>query len=1203
MLDSPATDAGYAYMKFSSSDLRLSASDLSNHLACRHLTSLDFGVALGERSAPTWHSPDLWVLQKRGLEHETAYVAYLAAQGLSVADMREGIDAQASVEEPTADNNYVEFIAAEASSVVDVSDVSGDVANAKVEIAMKKGVDVILQPSLAHGRWFGRADVLRRVDRPSKLGPWSYEVYDCKLSLETKATTILQLCLYSECLAAIQGEWPEYMHVVPPSDEFVSEPYRISDYAAYYRYVKRRLEDAVENNGSMTETYAEPTSHCSICRWWAECDGQRRRDDHLSLVAGISRLQQKQLNAWDVNAVSSLAVFPLPFKERPKHGSAGSYVRIREQARVQVVGRTHQKPVHEILDLNPEHGLLLLPEPSPGDMFFDLEGDPFIGRGGREYLFGFVADDESGKSACSSQWALNAEEEKRAFETFVDTVMARWAKYPAMHVYHFTGYESGALKRLMGRYATREDEIDRMLRAYLLVDLHTVTRRAVRASVEHYSLKALEPFYGFERTVLLEDARTALRQIQHALELGEVEQLDLILCETIAQYNADDCNSTRALRDWLEAERRQLEQAGQVISRPAPSDGAPPAVLDERQQRTAALAAALRNGIPADPAERNAEQAAKWLLSHLLDWHRREAKSEYWEYYRLGSLSDEELLDERSGLADLSFVERPGIERKIPTDRYSFEKQETDLRAGEELCAKEEKIGEIVQIDLAARLVDIKKTKKTAEVHPAAVYAKKIGPTTDVLSNALYRIGTWVEANGLDSIGPYRAARDLLLRYSPRLLGDSAVLLALGEETLNAAKRLGTLLDHSLLAIQGPPGTGKTYTGARMICELVRQGRRVGITATSHKAINNLLREVVKAADDENLTGLKCVQKVKKEDKTEHDPPHVQTTVDTKETFAAFLDGAHVLAGTAWLWAQEDYFETVDVLFVDEAGQMSLANVIAVSQAAKSIVLLGDPQQLEQPLRGSHPEGADASALEHLLAEAKTIPAEKGLFLEKTWRMHPKLTGFTSEAFYEGRLSSRDGLQNQAIKGHPWLGESGLYYIAVEHKGNQNASPEEVEVIASLVNTMTEPSVKWVDDSGNSRQLHLADILVVAPYNTQVSDLSARLPNARVGTVDKFQGQQAPIVIYSMTTSSPEDAPRGMEFLYSLNRLNVATSRAQAIVIIVASPWLLEPECHTPRQMQLANALCRYAEIATCATFPLSNTRSIDYEQKRLTLN
>ena len=1172
-------------MKASSGNLHLSASDLSNHLACRHLTSLDFGVVVGHKSAPTWHSPDLWVLQKRGLEHETAYIAYLAAQGLSIVDLREGSNAQASEEPPAPESNYVDFIAAEASPDVELSDVSEQASTDQLEAAMKKGADVIVQAPLAYERWFGRADVLRRVERPSKLGPWSYEVHDCKLALETKATTILQLSLYSECLAAIQGEWPEYMHVVPPGDGFVSELYRLSEYAAYYRYVKKSLETAIENNGSVTETYPEPTPHCSVCRWWAECDGRRRKDDHLSLVAGISTLQQKQLNVWDVNAVSSLAVFPLPLKERPKHGSAGSYVRVREQARVQVAGRTQQKSVHEILDLNPEHGLFLLPEPSPGDMFFDLEGDPFISRGGREYLFGFVADDEPGKSFYGSQWAVNAEEEKRAFETFVDTVMARWAKFPTMHVYHFTGYESGALKRLMGRYATREDEIDRMLRAYLLVDLHTVTRRSLRASVEHYSLKPLEAFYGFKRQIPLEDARTALRQVQHALELGEAE-LDPTLQNTVAEYNADDCNSTRALRDWLEAERRQLEQADHPIPRPVHADGAPPAVLDERQQRTAALGAALRNNIPPDPAERNPEQAARWLLSHLLDWHRREVKSEYWEYYRLGSLSDEELLDERSGLAGLSFVERLGIERKIPTDRYSFEKQETDLRSGEELCAKEDKIGRIVEIDLASRLVDIKKTKKMAEIHPTAVYAKKLGPTTDVLSNALYRIGAWVGANGINAIGPYRAARDLLLRGSPRLADASAILLAPGEQTLDAAKRVGTQLDHSVLAIQGPPGAGKTYTGARMICELVRQGKRVGIIATSHKVIRNLLDEVVKAAGEEKLTDLKCVQKVKDVDKPQHDPPHIQTTVEAQETLAAFHAGAHVLAGTAWLWAQEDYSEAVDVLFVDEAGQMSLANVLAVSQAARSIVLLGDPQQLEQPLRGSHPEGADASALEHLLAGAKTIPPDKGIFLEKTWRMHPKLTQFTSEAFYEGRLSSREGLENQTVNGHPLLGPSGLYYIPVEHKGNQNASPEEVEIIVDLVNTLLKPGIKWIDDKGNSRDLQLTDILVVAPYNTQVFDLAARLPGAHIGTVDKFQGQQAPIVIYSMTTSSPEDAPRGMEFLYSLNRLNVATSRAKAMVIIVASPGLLEPECHTPRQMQLANALCRYAELSTTPTLP-----------------
>lgn len=1171
-------------MKAFPGDFRLSASDLSNHLACRHLTSLDFAVAAGEKSAPEWRSPDLWVLQKRGLEHENAYVAYLADQGLSVVDLRSMSQREPSpAVAPEQESNYVPYLAAEGLSVADPPGPDEQESTGELEKAMQKGVDVIVQPTLLAGRWFGRADVLRRVERVSKFGAWSYEVHDCKLALETKAATILQLSMYSECLAAIQGQWPEYMHVVPPGDGFRSDPYRVLDYAAYYRHVKSRLEVAMENNGSTTPTYPEPTPHCAICRWWAECDGQRRQDDHLSLVAGITKFQQKQLHAWDVNAVRALAVLPLPLGRRPEHGSAGSYVRIREQARVQVAGRVQGKPVHEILELNPEHGFFLLPEPSPGDLFFDLEGDPFIGRGGREYLFGFAGDDGTGNTAYNSRWAVNAEEEKQAFEGFVDFVMARWAQYPKMHVYHFTGYESGALKRLMGRYATREDEIDRMLRAYLLVDLHTVTKRAIRASVEQYSLKSLEPFYGFERKVPLEEVRGALRQVQHILELGEERQIDAELRNIVALYNADDCNSTQALRDWLESERQQLEHAGNQVPRPTPGDGAPPEALDERQQRTAALAAALRTGVPDDPEQRSAEQAACWLLSHLLDWHRREVKSEWWEFYRLGELSDADLLDERSALSGLRWVERLGVHLKIPTDRYAFEKQETDIRAREEVCARKEKIGNIVAIDLATRFVDIKKMKKTAEIHPGAVYAKKIGPRTDVLADALARIGAWVAANGMDAAGSYRAARDLLLRRPPRLAGGANVLVASGEQTLDAAKRFGTMLDHSVLPIQGPPGAGKTFTGARMICELIRQGKRVGITATSHKVISNLLKEVVKAAGEENLSSLKCVQKVKEEDKPEQDEPHIQTTIDNKETLAAFLNGANVLAGTQWLWAQEDYFEAVDVLFVDEAGQMSLANVLVVSQAAKSLVLLGDPQQLEQALRGSHPEGADLSALEHVLGEAKTIPPERGLFLERTWRLHPKLTEFTSEVFYEGRLQSREGLENQHIEGHRSFGQSGLYYVPVEHQGNQNASQEEVEIIARLVESLTEPNIRWIDDKGDRRQLEFNDILVVAPYNTQVSDLSVRLPNARVGTVDKFQGQQAPIVIYSMTTSSPEDAPRGMEFLYSLNRLNVATSRAQAMVVVVASPLLLEPECHTPRQMQLANALCRYAELATTA--------------------
>ena len=1085
------------------------------------------------------------------MAHENAYLAHLEAQGVSIFNLRDIDDDERAI--------------------------------AKTRAAMERGIDAIAQATLANGRWFGRSDVLRRVERASKLGSWSYEVYDCKLARETKAATILQLSLYSELLAVIQGILPESMYVIPPGVDFRPEQYRVLDFAAYYRCVKARLERAVEQNRNGITTLAEPVAHCEICRWWSECDAEWRKQDHLSLVAGINRLQRKQLSTWEVKTVEQLAVLPLPIPNRPEHGSREGYTRVREQARVQVTGRNRGHPVHEVFEVSDEHGLSLLPEPSAGDVFFDLEGDPFVGVSGREYLFGLAREDQTVQQAYDCRWATTADEEKQAFEWFVDLIMARWSEYPAMHIYHFTPYEPSALKRLMGRYATREDEIDRMLRAALFVDLHTILKRALRASVEQYSLKALEVFHGFQRAVALEEAGSAMRQMQHALELEHTAELGEQIRNTIALYNADDCFSTRSLRNWLERERQALEQAGHRIPRPPMSDGAPPEVIGERQRQTAALAEGLMRGISADPELRNEEHSARWLLANLLGWHRRESKADWWEYFRLKDLTDEDLLDERCAVSGLRWIERIGAQRNIPTDRYSFEKQETDLRAGDKVCERGERVGEVLAIDIVARTIDIKKTRKTGEIHPTSVFVDATALNSDVLADALFRLGAWVNSNGVDDRGPYRAARDLLLRRAPRLADGTDTIIRPDESTVDAAKRIGTLLDHSVLPIQGPPGSGKTFTGARMICELVRQGKKVGITALSHKVIRNLLVEVIRAANEAGLE-VNCIQKVK--DQSEVAPPGITLTTDNAEPLAALRGGAHVAAGTAWLWSREEYFEAVDVLFVDEAGQMSLADVLAISQAAKNLVLLGDPQQLEQPVKGSHPDGAAVSALEHLLTGAKTISADKGLFLEKTWRLHPKLCDFTSEVFYEGRLHPREGLEHQKIEGHPWLGESGLRFVTVRHEGNRNASAEEVECIAGLMEGLLQSGVNWIDDKGRSRPLRLDDVLIVAPYNAQVSDLSNRLPNARVGTVDKFQGQQAPVVIYSMTTSSPEDAPRGMEFLYSLNRLNVATSRSQAVVIVVGSPRLLEPECRSPRQMQLANALCRYVEMAQVVETP-----------------
>jgi len=1174
-------------MKFLGEELRLAATDVSDHLACRHLTQLELGVAGGERKAPDWRAPDLRVIQELGIQHEARYLKFLAGRGLEVLNL-----AKSGSESSMVDATFV---------------------------AMQRGVAVIAQGALRMGRWFGRPDVLFRVDKPSPVfKTWSYEAHDCKLARETQATTILQLSLYSELLGEIQGTEPEEMRVIAPGTTFSGQPYRVAEYAAYYRYVKRQLECATAN-GSDAGTYPEPCAHCEICRWFQECDQRRRADDHLSLVAGIRTQQRAQLEAWDRDTVEKLSEMPIPLQEKPQRGSREGIERVREQARVQVTGRKSEKLVHELLKVEPDAGFCKLPEPDRGDMFVDLEGDPFAGDqeagGGQEYLFGFVSADASGARVYEKRWALSAEEEKSGFEWLVDEVMRRWKENPAMHIYHFGAYEPGAFKRLMGRYATREEQVDSMLRAGLFVDLHTVLKQAMLASVEQYSLKKLEALPGFVRKTSLADSREAMYFVEHKLQLGRDLKLPGKYRDAMEGYNSEDCLATAVLRDWLESERAAAIAASAEIPRPPLGDGAPTEELDEKQKRVAALVEKLKSGIPLKPEERNKEQAAVWMLAGLIDWHRRENKAAWWEGYRLQELDDNELLEDRAGLGGLKFVKRVGVENKIPIDQYAFDKQDTEVRTGRDVyirvssaeaaaagkaqAAKSPKCGQkgtlndksekrrqkfgcVVDMNLATRTVDIKKTKKTAEVHPPAIWTWDAPINSDKHAEALLRLGDFVAANGIDARGPLLAVRDLLMRKNPRLPpGESLTLFALDEPVLTAC-RIATALENSVFAIQGPPGAGKTYTAARMICKLIGKGKKVGITALSHKVIRKLLEEVISAASEAKIRGVKCMQKCSEDDGLELDD-NIAIASDNDLPLAELQSGAaNVVAGTSWMWTRPEYLESVDALFIDEAGQMALADVVALGQAGKNIFLIGDPQQLERPVKGSHPDGAEKSALEHLIGNHKTIPEGLGMLLPETWRMHPKTCAFTSEMFYEGRLHSRDVLKHRVLADHPWLNGAGLWFVPVEHHGNRNSAAEEVDAVERIVKSLIDGNVKWFRTATTSKNVALEDVLVVAPYNAQVSDLLARLPKgACVGTVDKFQGQEAAVVIYSLTTSSPEDAPRGMEFLYSLNRFNVATSRAMSNVIVVGSPRLFQPDCKSPRQMQLANALCRYREMAT----------------------
>jgi len=524
-------------MRFLHGKLRLAATDVSNHLACRHLTALDLDVARGRRTAPEWAAPDLVVLQQLGLRHERDYLKYLEEEKhLSVVNLSELKDEKELLEQTRRH--------------------------------MAHGADAIAQGALGDSQWFGRPDLLLRLAKPSGNWLWSYEVVDTKLTRKTKAGTILQLSLYSELLAKIQGSVPEFLRVVPPGN-FAGEPYRVAEYAAYFRYVKSRLATVVRDGDA--GTYPEPVEHCNVCRWFRECDARRRADDHLSLVAGIRRLQRRQLEAWDAETVAKLAVLPIPLKERPVHGSRESIEGVREQARVQVEGRTTSQFVHEFLPMTQGMGLSRLPEPSAGDLFLDLEGDPFVGEHGLQYLFGFAARNADGKLIYEKRWAFNREEEKNAFQWLVDQIMCRRAADANLHIYHFGAYEPSILKSLMGLHATREDEIDRLLRAEVFVDLHRVFRQGIRAGVEEYSLKKLEAFAAFVRQTPLDDSRQAMRFVEHRLELERsLENLPDDVRQTLEGYNREDCLAAAALRDWLEARRAELITRGEKIDRPAP---------------------------------------------------------------------------------------------------------------------------------------------------------------------------------------------------------------------------------------------------------------------------------------------------------------------------------------------------------------------------------------------------------------------------------------------------------------------------------------------------------------------------------------------------------------------------------------------------------------------------------------------------------
>lgn len=1071
--------------------------------------------------------------------------------------------------------------------------------------ALRSGADVVFQAAFFDGQFHGRSDFLvRQADG-------SYAVFDSKLARHAKVTALLQLAAYGDQLLKAG---------IPPSPvvtlvlgatvpvpgggfDYVRSHHKLSEILPVFRERRDRFLALTSSHLAQPGTVQWGAPGLSACGRCDYCQEQVVATDDLLLVARMNSAQRKALHERSIFTVKELAEARLP-------GANGALLRLQDQARMQSGIGPSEGEVRYVKDgeehtirfgVIAENTLAELPPPSAGDIFFDFEGDPLwqesaTGVWGLEYLFGVIeAPTGPGVPGVFRPfWAHSREAEKQAFLDFLDYVQKRRQVHPDMHVYHYAPYEKTALRKLSVLHVAGEDIVDEWLRAGLLVDLYQTVRNSIRISENSYSIKKLEPLYmGTNlRSGDVKDAGASVVAYAHycdARDDGRAEEAASILAG-ISDYNEYDCLSTLELRNWLLglAKERGIKPAGDGAGSAAISmagdgladaslDAAPGAAdLDPLESALAGLADAAV-GLSED------DRKAVSMLAAAVSYHRRERKAFWWAHFdRCENGPDTHHRQDRN----VFLVEEAEVLEdwwkdgaKLPERRVKLigtVSPGSDLREGSTwfrmyeppLPAGLEGTGingtgrngwfgtEVLELgheDGKDTVVIRDKLRKNTEPYfqvPVALTEDQPIQTKS-LEDALAALAS-AAAAGLQShppVFPRHPALDLIRRVPPRL-GSGAALPVPGEgpdRFIDAITAAVLALDHSYIAVQGPPGTGKTHVGSHVIARLVDRGWKVGVVGQSHAVVENLLRTAVtKAGVDPG--------RVAKDVKHAEPLPWEQRSAKDVARLLGSPGGA-LIGGTAWTMTGANVpAASLDLLVIDEAGQFSLANTLAVAQASSRLLLLGDPQQLPQVSQGAHPEPVDESALGWVSAGHATLPPDLGYFLADSWRMTSELCRAVSELSYEGKLRSAPAADLRRLEGVP----AGIETVMVEHSGNVTSSTEEAAEVVRQVRRHL--GLSWHSEQG-TRPLDVADILVVAAYNAQVNVIrdaldAAALAGVRVGTVDKFQGQEAAVVIVSMACSAVAEAPRGMEFLLSRNRINVAVSRGQWRAVVVRAPEL-----------------------------------------------
>lgn len=1121
-----------------------SASDLVAYLGCHHRTELDLKKLNGWDQGPTKSDENAKLMQDYGDRHEKSYLDELRAQSLKIIE-------------------------------IDTKNTSLDYQVSATIQAMTAGVDIIFQATLLQPPFIGYADFLIKVPGKSKFGEYHYEIADTKLAKSARGKFAIQLCLYAEMLANIQEVMPRELHIIlgrlDPKEAIkkglnpeVSNQMKIRTeyYIDYFRAIRQNFLKFVESyelNQVKTLTSPEPVSACKLCGWKEHCSSIWESEDHLSGVANIRKDQIKKLRAANINTMSDLSNLNNQIEGIAESVSKKLQLQANLQKNPEKDGalRVEILPPNE----NKVSGLALLPEPNDGDLYFDMEGFPYE-IGGLEYLFGLGWVEQTNREELIFQpfWGHSREEEKVAFEQFMDCVKIHLEKYPKAHIYHYAPYENTAIKRLSSIHNTRTEFRDQLLREGKLVDLYRVVDSGLQLSLSSYSIKHVEKYYGIKHSGNVASAGESIVMYEK-FRLASDEDTKKELLQSIEDYNKDDVVSTWKLHQWLENLRpegmsyfvhEQVEYEQRQIN--------------ENNERVQAQTQALKdievwlNEQELNPKDKSEEVAE--LLRQVLDFYYREKLPKFWRKFQRKSTDEVNLLDELDCLAMLEYLETTEIKSprsRSNMHRYKVPDQETKLSTGDDVTCLTDDLGASnFTYDESLGEVTFTRDRKY-EVPPTSISLMEAPNIRDVNKRkAIYRFISMLAKQPNDTNALLEILFLNLPKLSNRTIGEEIVKKSTTDELVQAIQNL----NNSYLVIQGPPGTGKSTNAAKAISTLLSAGKKVAVTSNTHDAIHNLLKKSVEQLPKNLTVSIAVVH----EDKTLPE----QILVVSKDEINP--SKYQLVGGTSFLLCKEEFVGGWDYLFVDEASQFSLADLIACGGCAKNIVLLGDQMQLPQPIEGIHPGKSGLSSLDFLMGNHATVPRNMGIFLEQTYRMHPRICKPISEGVYESQLTSANECNDQKLvfkdNTDQDLKPEGISYVKVTHKDRSQSSPEEAARIKEIYDSLLNQN--WVDKNGNEKRITNEEIIIVAPFNAQIKVLKKLLgPDARIGTVDKFQGQEGAVAILSMTCSDRESIPRGLDFLFSKNRLNVGISRAKCLAVIVASPELELIECDKLGDMAL----------------------------------